>query len=112
VIDMPLAAFVLETTAPAAPRAGEPFVYSPGAEHRTKKLLVGRCTELDARACSPPRPIDAIRAAVATIATGEELYVRTRSRPDELVEALRRQGISAASTQLADGSWRMHVSRE
>ena len=90
----------------------EPFVYLPGAEHRATKRDAWHCaTELDARGKPPPKPADAIRATLANGAAGAELYVRTSMRPDELIEVLRREGISAASAQLPDGSWRTLIAR-
>lgn len=71
-----------------------------------------RCaTELDARGKPPPRPVDAIRAALAEMQPGDKLSVRTNTQPAELIRVLRRNGISAEAVQLGDGSWRMLIGR-
>lgn len=109
---MQLADPLMEMAKHAAPPAGEPIVYSAGAEHRPIERRVWRRTELDARGRPPPKPADAIRAALANAVPGDELYVRTNTQPNELIQALQRHGIATATAKLPDGSWRTHVWRE
>lgn len=89
-----------------------PRVYSAASEFRPVRHVWRCATELDARGRPPPKILDAILAALADTAPGEELYVRTKTRPDDLLEALQQRNISAVSVELTDASWRTRVQRE
>lgn len=92
---------------PAQPKL--PGLYSAASEFRPVRPVWHCATELDARGHPPPKPLDVILATLATTASGDEFYVRTRTRPDDLLEALRQRNISAVSTELPDASWRTRV---
>lgn len=64
-------------------------------------------TELDLRYPQPPpKPVPALLAALHAIPPGRPQYVRTRSDPAELLQALAARGVEAYPAELPDGTWR------
>jgi len=68
-------------------------------------------TELDARAGSPPDPFRAILDALNSLPPGHPQFVRTKSRPNELLRKFAAEGLSADTEELPDGNWRCVVCR-
>lgn len=63
-------------------------------------------TELDARGLRPVNTFQAVLTALSSIPNGHPQYVRTRSRPDDLLARLAARGIAAACSEAPDGTWR------
>lgn len=67
--------------------------------------------ELDARGLEPPEPMARILTAIETLGTGGVLVARTDRKPVNLYPELAARGVSHASEELPDGSWRTTLSR-
>lgn len=63
-------------------------------------------TELDARGLRPVNTFQAVLTALSSIPDGHPQYVRTRTRPDDLLAKLAARGVEAASSESPDGTWR------
>ena len=71
----------------------------------------GRSTELDARAGSPPDNFRAILDALNLLPSGQPQFIRTDSCPTDLLRKFVTRGVSTATEQLPDGSWRSVLCR-
>lgn len=108
---MLLTDFSTVTALPQHFQCATPCVYSAAAEFRPTRHAWDSATELDARGRPPPKPLDAVLAAFAKLAPEIDLFVRTSTRPDELLAELRRKNIASMSTELADATWRTRLRR-
>jgi len=68
-------------------------------------------TELDARAPTPPNPLQAILTAVASIPPGRPQFVRTQAEPAAWLPVFVAKGIAAEGWPLPDGTWRTILRR-
>lgn len=68
-------------------------------------------TELDARGSPPPDHYRAILDALSALPAGRRQFVRTKSRPTDLLQRLAAAGIQIETNHLPDGSWRSVLRR-
>lgn len=71
----------------------------------------GKIVELDVRELEPPEPMQLALAAIAVLGTGEKLRMLHHREPYPLYSILEQRGFSHRTTELADGSYEILISR-
>ncbi len=67
--------------------------------------------ELDVRDLEPPEPMQLALAAIAALGEGEKLRMLHHREPYPLYSILQQRGFSHRTTELADGSYEILISR-
>ena len=77
----------------------------PGAPPPCSECPRSSVTKVDARGLEPPEPLVKILEAVSQLSPGHEIHAQTDRRPVHLHAQLEERGLSAESTEQADGSY-------
>lgn len=67
--------------------------------------------ELDVRGLPPPEPFENVMQALQTLPAGEALQVHIHREPFPLYEVLRDTGYAWETTALADGNFKVLITR-
>jgi uncharacterized protein (DUF2249 family) len=71
----------------------------------------GKTVELDVRELEPPEPMQLALAAIAVLGAGEKLRMLHHREPYPLYSILEQRGFSHRTTERADGSYEILISR-
>lgn len=69
-------------------------------------------TEIDVRSLPPPEPFEKIMHALQTLPAGTELLVLIHREPFPLYEVMRDNGFVWHTRMLADGNFKLSISRQ
>ena len=71
----------------------------------------GKIVELDVRELEPPEPMQLALAAIAVLGAGEKLRMLHHREPYPLYTILEQRSLRHRTTELADGSYEILISR-